>query len=121
LAEDIGRGLGSCAHLGALRRIATGPFALAGAVTLEALEAMPPQARDALLLPADALLESMPRLNVAAGIARALRQGQSAGAANPGAEGRFRCYGPNSEFLGIVKCSGGTLQPVRLLRTDAAV
>ena len=118
LAEDIGRALGSCAHLVALRRVATGPFALAGAVTLEALEALPPQARDALLLPSDVLIETMPRLDVADEVVRALRQGQRAGAADPGAVGRFRCYGPNSEFLGIVECSGGTLQPVRLLRTD---
>ena len=47
LAEDIGRALGSCAHLVALRRVATGPFVLAAAVTLDALEAMTPEARDA--------------------------------------------------------------------------
>lgn len=123
LAEDIGRALGSCAHLVALRRVATGPFALAGAVTLEALEALealPAQARDALLLPSDALLESVPRLDVSDDVARALCQGRRAGAANPAAEGRFRCYGPNSEFLGLVECSAGALQAVRLLRMDAA-
>jgi tRNA pseudouridine55 synthase len=120
LAEDIGRTLGSCAHLVALRRIATGPFALAAAVTLEALESLPPQARDALLLPPDALVAAMPRHDVSDDVARALRQGQRAEAADPAAHGRFRCYGPNSDFLGIVECSAGTLRAVRLLRTDAA-
>ena len=120
LAEDIGRALGSCAHLVALRRVATGPFTLARAVTLDALEALSPKARDALLLQSDVLLEPMPRLDVSGDVARALRLGQRAEAADPAADGRFRCYGPNSEFLGLVECSAGAVQPVRLLRTDAA-
>jgi tRNA pseudouridine55 synthase len=120
LAEDIGRALGSCAHLVALRRTATGPFTLAGAVTLDALEAMDPAARDALLQPSDVLVGALPRLDVDLLGARALRQGKRVGAVDPGAHGRFRCYGPNSEFLGVVECSGGKLRPVRLLRTDAS-
>ena len=110
LAEDIGLALGSCAHLAALRRVATGPFALAGAVTLDALEALSPQARDALLLPSDVLVAAMRRLDVTRDVACALRQGQRAGAADPAAEGRFRCYGPDADFLGIVECSGGALR-----------
>jgi tRNA pseudouridine55 synthase len=120
LAEDIGRALGSCAHLTALRRTATGPFTLAGAVTLDALEALAPPALDALLLPSDVLLDTMPRQDVDHAVARALRQGKRAGTVDPAAHGRFRCYGPNAEFLGIVECSGGELRPVRLLRTDAS-
>ncbi len=120
LAEDIGRALGSCAHLVALRRVATGPFALAAAVTLDALETMTPEARDARLLPPDSLVAAMPRQDVSDDVARSLRQGRRAEAADPDAHGRFRCYGPNSEFLGIVECSAGALRAVRLLRTDAA-
>ncbi|AOB31996.1 tRNA pseudouridine synthase B [Bordetella sp. H567] len=41
LAQDIGRALGCYAHLVALRRTQVGPFALDGAVTLDALQAMP--------------------------------------------------------------------------------
>jgi tRNA pseudouridine55 synthase len=118
LAEDIGRALGSCAHLIALRRTSSGPFTLAGAVTLEALEALTVPARDALLLPADVLVGALPRQDVAGAVARALRQGKRAGAVDPALQGRFRCYGPDSEFLGIVECAGGELRPVRLLRTD---
>ncbi len=40
LAQDIGRQLGCGAHLKALRRISVGPFLLAEAVGLEALQAM---------------------------------------------------------------------------------
>ena len=64
LAEDIGRALGSCAHLVALRRVATGPFALAAAVTLDALETMAPEARDARLLPLIRCVAAMPRQDV---------------------------------------------------------
>ena len=56
LAEDIAAALSSCAHLGALRRTVSGPFSLAGAVTMEALQAMDGPARDSLLLPSDAPL-----------------------------------------------------------------
>jgi tRNA pseudouridine55 synthase len=56
LAEDIGEALGCGAHLGALRRVATGDFGLAHSVTLERLAAMTEDERLACLLPVDALL-----------------------------------------------------------------
>jgi tRNA pseudouridine55 synthase len=56
LAEDIGEALGCGAHLGALRRVATGDFGLAHSVTLEHLAAMTEGERLACLLPVDALL-----------------------------------------------------------------
>jgi tRNA pseudouridine55 synthase len=56
LGEDIGEALGCGAHLSALRRIATGGFAVAQCVTLEVLEAMTEAQRLACLLPVDSLL-----------------------------------------------------------------
>ncbi len=56
LGEDIGEALGCGAHLSALRRIATGGFAEAQCVTLEALEAMTEAQRLACVLPVDSLL-----------------------------------------------------------------
>jgi tRNA pseudouridine55 synthase len=56
LGEDIGEALGCGAHVSALRRVATGPFALAACVTLETLEAMTEAQRLACLLPVDSLL-----------------------------------------------------------------
>ena len=118
LAEDIGRALGSCAHLVALRRVATGPFVLAAAVTLEVLEALPVEARDALLLPPDTLVAAMPKLDVGTDVARGLRQGKRVECAASDAQRMFRCYGPGSDFVGIVESVAGTLRPVRLARTD---
>ena len=56
LGEDLGEALGCGAHLTALRRIATGDFAIDQCVTLAALEAMSESERLACLLPVDALL-----------------------------------------------------------------
>lgn len=117
LAEDLGAALGSCAHLAALVRARTGPFALEQAVTLDVLEQMNPAERDALLLPVDAPLVGMPRLDVDAARARALEYGQEAAA--PGqAPGRYRCYAVGGRFLGVVEAAGGVLCAVRLARTD---
>jgi tRNA pseudouridine55 synthase len=118
LAEDLAAAVGSCAHLAALRRTAAGPFSLEGAVTLEALEAMDPAARDALLLPADAALAGVARLDVDALSAQALVHGRVAGAP-PGTIGKYRCYGPRGGFVGLVESAGGTLRALRLARTDA--
>ncbi len=56
LGEDIGEALGCGAHLSALRRTGTGGFDVAQCVTLAALEAMAEAAREACLLPTEALL-----------------------------------------------------------------
>ena len=118
LAEDLAAAVGSCAHLAALRRTATGPFTLAGAVTLEALEAMDVMARDALLLPADAPLVGIARLDVDVPTARAIVEGRVE-EAPLGTSGRYRCYGPQGRFLGLVESVGGALVALRLARTDA--
>ncbi len=118
LAEDLAAAVGSCAHLVALRRTLAGPFALDRAVTLEALEAMDPAARDALLLPADAPLAGVARLDVDAATAQALAEGRL-GRAPEGAPGKYRCYGPQGHFVGLVESAGGALRALRLARTDA--
>jgi tRNA pseudouridine55 synthase len=64
LAEDIGERLGCGAHLSALRRTASGLLKLADALTLEQLSSLGEAERDALLLPADALLADWPRVRL---------------------------------------------------------
>ena len=119
LAEDIAASLGTCAHLVALRRTMTGPFSLDGAVTLEGLEAMDPGDRDTRLLPSDAPLSLIARLDVDLPTERALREGRI-GRSPPAASGRYRCYGPHDRFLGLVEATGAALRSVRLARTDDA-
>ncbi len=120
LAEDIAGALGSCAHLSALRRTVSGPFCLADAATLEALEAMDPATRDRRLLPPDAPLSGVARLDVDATTAQALVAGR-VGISPPGVAGRYRCYGPQGRFLGLIEASGGALRSLRLARTDTLI
>ncbi len=78
LARDLGERLGTAAHLQALRREVVGPFSLDGAVSLEALEALPDigAARE-FVLPPLAALAGMPRLEVGDDAARALGHGRT--------------------------------------------
>jgi len=118
LAEDIAGALGTCGHLVALRRTATGPFTIDGGVTLDALEAMDMKERDARLLPSDAPLSPLARLDVDLATEQALRAGR-VGRAPPDASGRYRCYGPSDRFVGLVEASAAALRSVRLARTDS--
>lgn len=116
LAEDIGQALGCGAHLVALRRTASGAFSLDAALSLEALENMQPSERLAALLPPDALVAHLPRLDVDAKTALELRQGRHPlRPAGCTLEGLVRVYAP-AGFLGLA-IAGDTLFPVRLMAT----
>jgi hypothetical protein len=86
-------------------------------VTLDALEALDDApARDALLLPIDAPLAGMPRVDVDADGALTLIQGRTVGGSAL-LPGRYRCYA-ESRFLGIVDVAGSVLRPLRMTRSD---
>ena len=106
LAEDIGRALGCGGCLAALRREAVGGFELASAITLERLEGLSRKERDAVLLPADALVASLPRLDLDASGTRRVSQGQPVEHIETPAAGLARIYGPDREFLGIAEVAG---------------
>jgi tRNA pseudouridine55 synthase len=115
LAEDLGQLLGCGAHLSALRRIASGPLRVEQALTLDALEALDEPAREALLLPADALLQSWPEVRLpddeAGRFLSGLRR-RVALADQP----VVRVYGPQPRaFLGSAHITAGELIADRLL------
>jgi tRNA pseudouridine55 synthase len=114
LAEDIGEALGTGAHLAALRRTASGPFRVEQAITLDSLEALPPESRLARLLPVAVLLAGLPRADLDAAGETRLRQGQAVG--TPGlAEGVHGVFGPAGGVIGLGRVdSGGVLHPLRL-------
>ena len=115
LAEDLGAALGCGGHLAALRRVASGGFDVGDAISLEALEALDDATRDARLLPVDALLASLPRLDLDAGDAWRLERGQPlAGCDVP--DGDYRAYAAG-RFIGVARTDTGVLQPRRLLAT----
>jgi tRNA pseudouridine55 synthase len=120
LAEDIGRQLGCGACLSALRREGVGDFRLSrSTATLEQLEQMAPGDRDALLLPEDVLVSSLPRLDLDAAGALRLRHGRSVERSEACTAGLARIYGPDREFLGVAEVTvPGHIVPRRL--TSAA-
>jgi tRNA pseudouridine55 synthase len=115
LAEDIGRALGCGGCLAALRREAVGAFELSSATTLAQLEEIGAEERDASLLPCDALVASLPRLELDASGTRRLSQGQPIEHIGAPAAGLARIYGPDREFLGVAEvASPGCIVPKRL-------
>jgi tRNA pseudouridine55 synthase len=115
LAEDIGQALGCGAHLSALRRTSSGPIQIDGAITLEALEAMPDDDRLARLLPPDTLLADWPSLRLDAGEAGRFLSGLRRRVEQPDAD-RVRVYGPQlPAFLGSAHIRAGELIADRLL------
>jgi tRNA pseudouridine55 synthase len=116
LAEDIGRELGCGGCLSALRREAVGGFSLdQGALALGQLELLQQGERDAALLPADALVASLPSLDLDAGEAQRLMQGRPVERPGASQAGLARAYGPGRAFLGVIEVqSPGVMVPRRL-------
>jgi tRNA pseudouridine55 synthase len=120
LGEDIGKVLGCGATLAALRRTKVGDFAVDAAITLDELEAMQPAERLARLMPADALLASLPSLELEAADVLRIVQGQPV-RCPVGLTGLVRVYGAGQAFLGVAEAScEGALLPRRLVSTAPA-
>jgi len=114
LAEDIGEALGTCAHLTALRRTASGRWRVEDAVPLEALASRSRQD----LLPLSALLAELPRAELDAAQEARFRNGQSL-ESFPG-EGLRAVYGAGGAVIGLGQAApGGTLRPLRLVAQAA--
>ncbi|MBA2724030.1 MAG: tRNA pseudouridine(55) synthase TruB [Methylibium sp.] len=128
LAEDLGRLLGCGAHLAALRRTASGPLRVAGAITIDGLAALSDAEREARLLHPDVLLAGWPAVRLAvddagrflSGLRRRVDEidcaavrvyGPSPQAGSPSTEADTR----TSAFLGIAHVKAGELIPGRLL------
>lgn len=119
LAADIGELLGCGAHLTALRRTRIGKLGVDAAATLEQLEGLAPEQRDACLAPADALVADLPRADLGADEVARILHGQAVRWNGEGGE-RWRLYG-DQRFLGIATLTAdGWLQPKRLLAANFA-
>lgn len=115
LAEDIGAALGCGAHLAALRRIGAGGFRIGEAATLEQLQAESAEARDRRLLPPEALLAGLPRVELPAPLAMRFLQGQALSVPQAPV-GRCGVFGTEGRLLGLGEGRAhGLLHPRRLV------
>ncbi|WP_344678808.1 tRNA pseudouridine(55) synthase TruB [Saccharopolyspora taberi] len=109
LARDLGAELGVGGHLAALRRTRVGPFGLATARTLEALEAEPGLSMDL----DTAVRTAFPQSEVDDVAARALAHGQPIPAA--GLDGTYGIFGPGGRAIALVRDQGAVAKPVLVL------
>lgn len=114
LAEDIGEALGCGAHLVGLRRTAIAHFRVQDAFGLPQLEAMNDAERIACILPVEALMPDLPKLQLDAVQTRRLAQGQRLGLDTCLPDGRVCLHGPQG-FIGTGQLQGRRLAPERLL------
>ena len=122
LAEDIGALLNCGAHLIGLRRTETAGYLLPQSVTIEQLEALTVEARDALLLPVDSAIESLPKVILNADSSHYILQGQAVWQPGklglnivPGSD--FRLYSESNQFIGLgFLQDDGKIAPKRLIQ-----
>ena len=119
LAEDLGKVLGCGAHLTALRRVAVGALQVADAVSLDQLIELPEAQRASLLLPPDALLQSLPAVHLDDDATQRFMHGNPVpvppGDDSPVGTGKRRVYGA-SRLLGLGEADGeGLVKPRRLV------
>jgi len=119
LAADLGEALGCGAHLAALRRTGAGGFDIAEATPLDALEGAAPDTRAVQLLPVDALLAALPRLDLDAAAAADLHRGRHVPwplADAPANAPLLRAYDAAGRLVGVVRHEAGALVPERMAR-----
>ena len=115
LGEDIGEALGCGAHLTALRRVQTGPFAASQCLSLEQLQTMAEEERLAALQPIDRLLPGHSSVTLDAENAGRFLSGMRRRGTWPDAP-QVRVYGEQPRaLLGTAHILASELIPQRLL------
>ena len=112
LVEDIGEALGCGAYVSRLHRVSVDPFAEQTMYSLQYLRELASQAAndlDSLLLPIDAALPQLPRLDLSEEWVARLQQGQRIKVDLADSE-LIRLYSPTQTFIGL-----GTIQHQLLL------
>lgn len=110
LLDDIGVAAGCFFTMSDLRRVSVGSTTVDGSYTIEALEAMPFDARKSLLLPMDRLLDHLPPIHLTAKRLKPMTNGMSTRISFPVEKAPiYRIYaGDVFVGLGIVKEEDGT-------------
>jgi tRNA pseudouridine55 synthase len=118
LAEDIGAALGCGAHVIELRRTAVGAFEVdGGAHCIEHLSALDEAARDACLLPPEAILDSLPALTLGDSLCFYLRQGQPVFVPRAPVSGWTRLHDKGGILIGVGEIQeDGKVAPRRMFK-----
>ena len=118
LAVDLGRAVGTGAHLAALERAASGPFTIEEAVTWDDLDAAMASGtwRD-YLLPPDMALADYPRVDLTAEEAEDIRHGRliPVDSEREFAGGLARAYDPEDRFFAVLEQRGIRWKPHKVL------
>jgi len=115
LAADLGERLGCGGHLAALRRIGIGSFDVARAYSMQLLETLNEQGKDALLLSPDVLLTHLTKVFLDLADANRIRQGQAIRWLDM-ADQKLGVYEQEThQFLGVCRVEEGWLRPHRLM------
>jgi tRNA pseudouridine55 synthase len=107
LAADLGRALGSMAHLASLRRTAVGAFSQREARTLAELEALP--SLDGALIDPAAAMRSASVRTLSEGEAAALATGQTLGPTGVGDP--VAAVGPDGRLVAVIQDGAGRARP----------
>jgi len=120
LARDLGRKLGTCGHISALRRLACGGFGENHAISLDSVISL---GHSAPLLAVETALDDIPALAMTADEARSLQHGQAVSVlpvanrsslekVDPGAVYRAMS---GEKMVALAKIVGGEIRPIRVL------
>ena len=117
LGEDLGRLLGCGGYLTELRRTGIGSFRIEQAIPLGRLDQpdMNAERREALLMPVDALVSNLPRIDLSDEAGRCVANGRAVQGAT-GQSGIARLYAFGGRFLGLGEATKeGVVVPKRMV------
>lgn len=112
LAHDLGEALGCGGHVATLRRTAVNHFTLDDAVVLAELM---PENVAARMLPLEAIIAHLPRVEFDDMAAAELGFGRRVPAAAGSPTGDTAAFGPDGRFLGIVVVEEGSWRPKKMM------
>ena len=113
LCKDIGEALGCGGCMAALRRVEAGEYTLEGAIPLRTLLDISERGEDVehLLRPVDTMFASHPALTLNEKQARLVKNGNAF--ASDCADGTYRAYAPDGEFLALCRAEGGKVSTIK--------
>ena len=113
LCKDIGEALGCGGCMAALRRVEAGEYTLEGSIPLRQLLDISEAGGDVehLLRPVDTMFASHRKLSLNEKQARLVKNGNAFASAC--ADGTYRVYAPDGEFLALCKAEGGKVSTIK--------